>query len=108
MASIQDFPKPTVAVIRGYCLGLGAALVCLSDLAFASDDTKIGFPEAKVGISLSFTAVALTQRVGSKSALQLLLTGKTIDGWRAERIGLVSDCAADSEYRKSTRLISSP
>src|SRR3546814_13035208 len=42
MTSIQEFPKPKVSVIRGYCLGLGAAIECLSDRAFASDGNKIG------------------------------------------------------------------
>lgn len=97
MAEVYYFPKPIVAVIRGYCLGLGAALACLSDMAFASAETRFGFPEAKVGISPSFTAISLTISINLKAAMPLLLTGEQIDGHHAERIGLVTACTKPDE-----------
>jgi methylglutaconyl-CoA hydratase len=90
---IRAFPKPIVTLVRGYALGLGAALVGWSDIALAAEDAKLGFPEVKVGIPPTFTAVSLLGRVPSKAALRLLLTGATIDGLEAERIGLVSRAA---------------
>jgi enoyl-CoA hydratase/carnithine racemase len=88
--AIHNFPKPTLSVVRGYCLGLGAAIAALSDIAFAAEDARFGFPEVKVGISPSFTTIALLQNVGLKAATHLLLTGITIDGKQAEKIGLVT------------------
>jgi methylglutaconyl-CoA hydratase len=91
LASLVDaFPKPTLAVVRGYALGLGAAIVGWADMAYAATDAKFGFPEVKVGIPPSFTTLSLVRRVGRKAAMPLLLTGAMIDGSEAERIALIT------------------
>jgi len=88
--AIRGFPKPTLALVRGYALGLGAAVVALCDIAFAAVDARLGFPEMKVGIAPSLTALALTRSVAAKHSRLMLLSGALIDGMQAEKIGLVS------------------
>lgn len=88
---LYQFPKPALAVVRGYALGLGCALVALCDLAIAAEDARLGIPEAKVGVPPSLTTVALMQAVPLKAAARILFTGSLIDARHAERIGLVTE-----------------
>ena len=89
--TLYDFPKPTIAVVRGYALGLGAALVALCDLAIAEDTARLGIPEVKVGVPPSLTTVALMRAVPLKAATRILFTGSLIDARHAERIGLITE-----------------
>ena len=88
----EQLPFPTVAVINGACMGGGLelALCCNYRIATSATKTKIAFPEIKLGI---FPGFGGTQRapklVGLINALDLILTGKTIDAKKAYRIGLV-------------------
>lgn len=93
----EAFPRPVISVARGYALGLGAAILCWSDIAYAAQDAALGFPEVKVGIPPSFTALASILQVGRKAAAPLLLTGASINGAEAERIGLVSRALPGAE-----------
>lgn len=85
---------PYVAAIHGACLGGGLELALACRARVASDDkrTKLGVPEVQLGL---LPGAGGTQRlprtVGLEAALDLLLTGKQIDGKRAKRIGLVSE-----------------
>mgnify|MGYP000217422216 CR=1 FL=1 len=89
---LEQLPYPTVAVINGACMGGGLelALCCNYRIATNSTKTKIAFPEIKLGI---FPGFGGTQRapklVGLVNALDLILTGKTIDAKKAYRIGLI-------------------
>lgn len=103
--ALSRFPKPVVSVIRGYALGLGAALVALSDIAIATENARFGFPEAKIGIPPSLTAAILWRAVAPKAAMPLLLGGVTIDAREAERIGLVSKAAETEELEQETQAI---
>lgn len=89
---LHAHPRPVIAVVRGYCLGLGAALVCMADIAYTVEGARFGFPEVKIGVSPSFTAVALSLRVASKHSTELLFSGRQIDAVEAASIGLVSEC----------------
>ena len=95
--ALYHFPKPTLAVVRGYALGLGAALVALCDLAIAEEGARLGIPEAKVGVPPSLTTVALMQVVASKAAARILFTGAPIDARQAERIGLITEAVTDGD-----------
>jgi 3-hydroxyacyl-CoA dehydrogenase/enoyl-CoA hydratase/3-hydroxybutyryl-CoA epimerase len=89
---LENLPYPTVAVINGACMGGGLelALCCKYRIATNAPKTKIAFPEIKLGI---FPGFGGTQRapklIGLINALDLILTGKTIDAKKAYRIGLV-------------------
>ena len=84
---------PTVAAIDGVCLGGGTelALACDSRVASEEPGTQIGFPETLLGIFPGFGGTTrLPRLVGLQTALDLILTGRALDGRRAEKIGLAA------------------
>jgi 3-hydroxyacyl-CoA dehydrogenase/enoyl-CoA hydratase/3-hydroxybutyryl-CoA epimerase len=88
-------PYPTLALIRGHCLGGGLelALACRYLLAVDESGTKMGLPEVMLGIFPGWGGMLrLPKRVGPAAALDMMLTGKTIDAKRAKRMGLADDC----------------
>jgi enoyl-CoA hydratase/carnithine racemase len=97
-AAIENSPIPVIAACNGFTLGGGAVLALACDIRMAAESAKFGFPEVKVG---AFASGSGTQRlprlVGRGHALDLLLTGRTIDASEALRIGLVEYVAKDEE-----------
>jgi 3-hydroxyacyl-CoA dehydrogenase / enoyl-CoA hydratase / 3-hydroxybutyryl-CoA epimerase len=88
-------PYPTLALVRGHCLGGGLelALACRYLLAVDEPGTKMGLPEVMLGIFPGWGGMLrLPQRVGPAAALDMMLTGKGIDARRAKRVGLADDC----------------
>ena len=88
-------PYPTLALVRGHCLGGGLelALACRYLLAVDEPGTKMGLPEVMLGIFPGWGGMLrLPQRIGAPAALDLMLTGKTLDAKRAKRMGLADDC----------------
>ncbi len=94
LSRLADFHVPVVAAIHGACLGGGLelALACTARVATNDAKTKLGVPEVQLGV---LPGLGGTQRlprlVGIQSALDLLLTGKQIDGKRALRVGLIDE-----------------
>jgi 3-hydroxyacyl-CoA dehydrogenase/enoyl-CoA hydratase/3-hydroxybutyryl-CoA epimerase len=86
---------PTLALVRGHCLGGGLelSLACRYLLAVDEPGTKFGLPEVMLGIFPGWGGMLrLPQRIGPAAALDLMLTGKTLDAKRAKRMGLADDC----------------
>ncbi len=93
---LEDQPIPTVAAVRGYCLGGGCELAMACDLRVAGDGAKFGQPEVSLGIMAGAGAVQrLPQLVGLGRAKELLMTGRIIDALEAERIGLINRVTLD-------------
>lgn len=89
---VAALPVPTLAVLHGACLGGGLelALACRYRAASDGPDTRIGLPEVQLGILPAWGGTTrLPRKVGLTASLDLLLTGRTIDGRRALRMGLV-------------------
>jgi 3-hydroxyacyl-CoA dehydrogenase / enoyl-CoA hydratase / 3-hydroxybutyryl-CoA epimerase len=89
---IEELDFPTVAQISGFCLGGGLELALCCDYRVAEDlpGTKLGLPEVKLGIHPGFGGtVRLPRLVGELTALDLILTGKSLSANRAKKIGLV-------------------
>jgi E-phenylitaconyl-CoA hydratase len=80
--------KPVIAAVNGYCLGYGLTLVTWCDFVIASDRAVFGFPEVHLGGPAAVAALRLSDRIGWQYAMELLLTGDTIDAARAKEIGL--------------------
>ncbi|MFY9550936.1 MAG: 3-hydroxyacyl-CoA dehydrogenase NAD-binding domain-containing protein, partial [Thermoanaerobaculia bacterium] len=91
---LANLPYPTVAVINGACLGGGTELALACDYRLMSDSKKaqIGLPEVKLGIFPAWGGCTRLPRVvGLSAALDLILTGKSLDAKRARKIGLVDE-----------------
>ncbi|MBI4334419.1 MAG: enoyl-CoA hydratase/isomerase family protein [Chloroflexi bacterium] len=84
------FPKVTIAQVHGYCVGEGTMYVELCDLAIASEDAVFGHVEQRIAAVGSNFLPLIILTLGTKKAMELLLTGKRIDAREAERIGLVN------------------
>jgi cyclohexa-1,5-dienecarbonyl-CoA hydratase len=82
--------KVTIAAVHGSCLGGGAELAMVCDMALTSESAKWGFPEIKLGCYPPVACTALAALVGQKRAAELILTGRTISGTEAAEIGLAN------------------
>jgi len=89
---LRELPFPTTAMINGFCMGGGVELALACRYRVALDDPKVrmAFPEVMLGIMPAWHGVQwLPKLVGPGAALDMLLTGKSLDARRAQRIGLV-------------------
>ena len=88
---IERFPKPVLAAVGGFALGGGCELALACHLRIASENARFGLPEVGLGIIPGYGGtVRLARLVGLGRAIEITLTGETVDAARAERIGLVS------------------
>jgi enoyl-CoA hydratase/carnithine racemase len=92
------FPKPLIAAITGVCVAGGLELALAADVRIASDNALIGLPEVRWGLIPSGGgAMKIADQIGYAKAMDLLLTGRLIDGREAERIGLVTEVCSTGE-----------
>jgi cyclohexa-1,5-dienecarbonyl-CoA hydratase len=89
--------KVTVAAVHGHCLGGGAELAMVCDLAYTTASAQWGFPEIKLGCYPPVACTALAALVGQKRAAELILTGRTISGIEAAAMGLANCAVPDEE-----------
>jgi enoyl-CoA hydratase len=102
-ALLADYPKPTIACIRGFCLGGGMQVAMLTDIRMASDNGQFGIPAAKLGIAYGYDGLKnLVSLVGPSWARLIMYTGIRIDSAEALRIGLVDRVLPDSELWGAT------
>src|SRR5438034_6092082 len=90
-SGIQDFPKPTIAMIRGYCIGGGLGLAVCCELRICSDNSRFGIPAAKLGLGYAFPGVKrLSDLVGPSFAKEIFFTARQFDAEEARIMGLVN------------------
>lgn len=85
---LEQLSKPSIALIDGAALGGGCELVAACDMVIASDRSRFGQPEIKLGVFPPVAAVILPRVIGEKRARELILTGEIIDAVEAGRLGL--------------------
>jgi enoyl-CoA hydratase len=90
-AKLDTLPMPSVAVINGYAFGGGLELALACTFRLATPNAKLGLPEIKLGLIPGYGGTQRLPRVvGQARALELIMTGRTVEAAEAERIGLVS------------------
>ena len=89
--------KVTVAQVHGYCLGGGAELAMVCDIAYTTEGAQWGFPEIKLACYPPVACTALAALVGQKRAAELILTGRTIYGTEAAQIALATRAVPEQE-----------
>ena len=97
-ALLANYPKPTIACIRGFCLGGGMQVAMLADIRIAADNSQFGIPAAKLGIAYGYDGLKhLVSLVGPSWARLIMYTGMRIDSAEAVRIGLVDRVLPDAD-----------
>jgi len=90
MDAVEALSRPTICLIKGYCVGGGFELTHACDLRIAADNARMGIPAARLGISIGYQEMRrLVQLAGRGGALDILLTGRLMDAHEALRLGLV-------------------
>jgi enoyl-CoA hydratase/carnithine racemase len=86
--------KPTIAMIKGYCIGGGLAVALTCDVRICSEDSRFAIPAARLGLGYGFGGVkALIDVVGPSIAKEILFTARQFDAQEALRVGLVNRVA---------------
>src|SRR5689334_9899401 len=98
---LTKFPKPTIAMIRGYCLGGGLAIAMQTDLRIASTDSHFGIPAARLGIAYGFEGLRnLVSLVGPANARLIMYTAERFRADEALRIGLINRVVPPEELEE--------
>ena len=92
--------KITIAEVHGVCLGGGAELAMICDMAFTTDKAKWGFPEITLGCYPPVACATLGALVGQKRAADLIFTGRTFSGEEAAQWGLANEAHPEGELRE--------
>lgn len=94
---LLNLRKPLIAAVRGYCLGSGLEIALCCDLRLAAHDAKFGLPETGLGmIPAAGGTQTLPRLIGPSRAIELLLTGRTLEAPEALRIGLVTELLSEA------------
>ena len=96
--TVENYSKPTIAMIDGHCLGGGLNLAVCTDFRVASTKSRFAMPAAKLALGYPFDAIRrLINAVGPGAAKQMMFTAKAVDAESALRMGLVQEVVAEEE-----------
>jgi len=97
-SSIAEFPKPTIAMIKGYCIGGGVGLAVCCDLRICSDNSRFAVPAARLGLGYGYSGLKrLVDVVGPSFAKEIFYTARQFDAEEALAMGLVNRVVAAGE-----------
>ena len=109
--AIEALPKPTISMIKGFCIGGGCELSMATDIRIAADNSQFGIPVARLGILVGYREMRrLVNLVGPGNASYILLSGRLLDAPEAVRIGLVNSVVPlpeieDYSYRMADEMV---
>jgi enoyl-CoA hydratase/carnithine racemase len=105
-SSIADFPKPTIAMIKGYCLGGGVGLATCCDLRICSDNSRFAVPAARLGVGYGYKGLKrLVDIVGPAFAKEIFYTARQFDAAEALAMGLVNRLVPAAELETYVKSI---
>jgi enoyl-CoA hydratase len=101
---LGDCSKPTIAMIRGYCLGGGVGIAVCCDVRIANETARFAVPAAKLGLGYGFANVRrIVDLAGPQFATEMLLTARQFDAADAARAGLINRAVPDTEIAQHVR-----
>jgi enoyl-CoA hydratase len=96
-SAFYDFPKPTIAMIRGYCIGGGMGLATCCDIRIATESSKFAVPAAKLGLGYGYAGLKrLVDVVGASFAMEIFYTARQFSAAEAKDMGLVNRIVPDA------------
>ena len=103
LKTLSDMATPTISMIRGFAVGGGCELAVATDLRVASENSRMGIPVGKLGISIGHREMrGLVNLVGKGNALYILLSARLLDAQESLRIGLVNQVVKPEELHGYT------
>lgn len=104
LRSLHEMKKPTIAMIRGICMGGGCAMALACDLRFASPESRFGIPPARLGLAYSLEETRhLVDVVGPANAKSILFTARRLQADEALRMGLINEVYGLEDIEDQTR-----
>ncbi len=103
MTKIQSIPQPVIAQVQGIATAAGCQLVATCDLAVAGEEATFATPGVRIGLFCSTPMVALSRAIGRKRAMEMLLSGKSVDATTAAEWGLVNHVVPAAALETETR-----
>jgi enoyl-CoA hydratase len=97
--SLWESPKPVIAQVHGWCVGGGTDLALCSDLIYMATDSQIGYPPARIWGEP--TTMMWVYRLGLEHAKRLMLSGESLTGVEAERLGLASKAVPADQLKET-------
>ena len=96
--AFYEYPKPTIAMIRGYCIGGGLGLAVCCDLRICSANARFGIPAAKLGLGYGYAGIKrLSDLVGPSFAKEIFYTARQFDAEEARQMGLVNRVVPETQ-----------
>ena len=95
---VHDFPKPTIAMIRGYCIGGGVGIAVSCDMRICADNARFAVPAAKLGLGYDYPGLKrLIDVVGASFAKEIFFTARQFDAEEARIMGLANRVVPEAE-----------
>ena len=100
-ANLHQSPKPTIAMIRGYCIGGGLGVAACCDIRFCTEGSRFALPAARLGLGYSMASIKrLSDIVGVPAAKDICLSARRYDAAEALAMGLVHEVVADDALER--------
>lgn len=102
--AVKNTPKPTIAMVRGYCIGGGTGIAVCCDMRICSEDAQFGIPAAKLGLGYGYDNIRkLTDVVGPAAAKEIFFTARRFSAAEAKDMGLANRVVPASELESYVR-----
>lgn len=105
MRTVQSIPQPVIAQVHGVATAAGCQLAATCDLAIASEEAQFATPGVRIGLFCTTPMVALSRAIGRKRAMEMLLTGESIDARTAADWGLVNQVVPRETLGRSAEVL---